>query len=256
MSTTASESGPPPTGTVALTVLATLVCIALAMGYTYIVFRVNGTEVVAKALVSTIIVPVFAGAPLYFMVIRRLRLLADTNVALSAAADRDGLTSCLNRSAFRRVADNVLTQERRNGCTGAGALLVIDVDHFKDVNDRFGHMRGDRALKLIAECVRKTVREGDNVGRIGGEEFAVLLSDADFRTAAIVAERIREAVAGARFFAGGHLVGLSVSVGGAVYEGSAAFHSLFEAADAKLYDAKHAGRDTVRIGTHGTLAAA
>ncbi|NOZ32385.1 MAG: GGDEF domain-containing protein [Alphaproteobacteria bacterium] len=226
----------------------------LAVGYTYLVFRVNGTEIVAKALVSTIIVPVFAGAPLYFMVFRRLRALADSNVALSVAADRDGLTACLNRSAFRRIADKVLTKDRRKGASGAGALLIIDVDHFKHVNDRFGHMRGDRALKLIADCVRQTVREGDSVGRIGGEEFAVLLRDADYRTAAIVAERIRKNVAEAKFFASGHRVELSVSVGGAVYEGQAAFHTLFEVADAKLYDAKHAGRDTVRIGNHVALA--
>jgi diguanylate cyclase (GGDEF)-like protein len=128
-----------------------------------------------------------------------------------------------------------------------GALLVIDADDFKQVNDRFGHDLGDHALRQIAAAILATVRRQDLVGRIGGEEFAVLLSGADYAIAARVAERIRRAVNAIVFAPGGTPCPLSVSIGGALFEAPAPFMALYRQADQRLYEAKHLGRDRVAL---------
>ena len=129
----------------------------------------------------------------------------------------------------------------------AGALLVIDVDHFKRINDSFGHDSGDEALKVIAETIRGAVRAVDLVGRIGGEEFGVFLPGTDPNRTLAVAERIRAAISAAEFSPTGSRVGLSVSVGGATFADQASFSELFRRADQRLYAAKLNGRNRVEI---------
>src|SRR5690606_27358019 len=108
-------------------------------------------------------------------------------------ASTDWLTTCLNRRAFTHLVSDHLEE------TEVGAFLVIDADHFKFINDHFGHDRGDEALQLMADTIMASVREGDIVGRIGGEEFGVFLPDAGPETARQFGERIRRAVADAPF---------------------------------------------------------
>ncbi len=137
--------------------------------------------------------------------------------------------------------------QRRQEAEGAGALLVIDADHFKAINDRFGHGQGDEALRIISRAIRNSVRGGDLVGRLGGEEFGVFLPGANEMNAADVAERIRRAIADAAFLPNGARCPLSVSVGGAVYEVRIDFSDLFRVADQRLYEAKEAGRNRVQL---------
>jgi diguanylate cyclase len=128
-----------------------------------------------------------------------------------------------------------------------GALLIIDVDHFKNVNDSFGHDCGDEALKIIAQAIKGVVREIDLVGRIGGEEFSVFLPGTDPNRTQLVAERIRAAVSTVEFYPTGNRCDLSVSVGGAIYDREATFSELFRQADQRLYAAKQNGRNRVEI---------
>jgi len=128
----------------------------------------------------------------------------------------------------------------------SGALLVVDVDHFKSINDTYGHDYGDRALKAIAASIRNAVRNGDMVGRLGGEEFGVLLAGADPGQARAIAERIRSSVADT-VFASGNARPISVSVGGVTFRKPASYEALFRAADRQLYDAKGAGRNRVML---------
>jgi diguanylate cyclase len=122
-------------------------------------------------------------------------------------------------------------KHRAAGNPRRGSALVIDVDHFKAVNDRFGHMFGDDALRKISSEIKESVRESDLVGRIGGEEFGVFLPGATRREAAVVAERIRASVNAAKFSPQAGLVPLSVSVGATVYGSRSSFNEMFRLAD-------------------------
>jgi diguanylate cyclase (GGDEF)-like protein len=187
--------------------------------------------------------PAALGGPiLLFMQIQSAQL-REANRRLEALASTDWLTDCLNRRAFTgRVAANL------DHSRGSGTLLVIDADHFKTVNDRFGHERGDEVLQMIARAIRDSVREGDLVGRLGGEEFGVFLKGAGFEAAHGAAERIRIAVNALFVASDGLAQRLSVSIGGAVCAGDVGFAELFRVADRRLYGAKHAGRNRVELG--------
>lgn len=165
-------------------------------------------------------------------------------------AQRDGMTGFLNREAFFRTLD--ATRRR----TDRGALLLVDADHFKRINDVFGHLVGDEALLRISAAIRTCVRDTDTVGRIGGEEFAVLLPGATPAETEAVAERIRREVEAIRFVpAAGRSLALTVSVGGIACHPEATVADLMRAADGRLYAAKDAGRNRVVLNGPGRLAA-
>lgn len=124
---------------------------------------------------------------------------------------------------------------------------MIDADHFKKINDRFGHYEGDVALKVIAQAIRSTVRRTDLVGRLGGEEFGVFLPGASQSGARMVAERIRQNDSRAAFRPASKAWQLSVSVGCAAFERRIGFSVLFRIADERLYEAKSAGRNRVML---------
>ncbi len=187
--------------------------------------------------------PTALGGPILLFLQLRSAQLRDATRRLELLASTDWLTDCLNRRAFTIRVSSSLTQT-----AGHGTLLVIDADHFKTVNDRFGHERGDEVLQLIANAIRDNVREGDLVGRIGGEEFGVFLEDAGAEAADLAAERIRAAVNALFISSEGLAQRLSVSIGGAVCAGNAGFSELFRIADRRLYEAKRAGRNRVELG--------
>jgi len=227
--------------------LGTLACIAVATGYNYLAFRDLGGEVLQRALLSAVVLPVILAMPLFSYLTIKLRRLSIANRRLDVVARTDSLTACLNRGAFTEMVNAYLEQAKFGTAPQCGALLVIDADHFKAINDRFGHDNGDEALMTIARTVRAMLGTGDFVGRMGGEEFAVFLPGVDETTAQATAERIRKAVSLAVFAPGGQLQPLSVSIGGAVFAGDIEFSELFRLADRRLYEAKHFGRNRVEI---------
>lgn len=154
----------------------------------------------------------------------------------------DGLTRVYNRRYFDERA--ALELERSARAREPMTLLLADIDHFKRVNDLFGHARGDEVLKLVARVLREGVRRGDIVCRYGGEEFALILPGTDARQAVAVAEALRRAVAQAKAVLGGPV---TISVGVACTEegAMASVTDLFHAADMALYEAKAAGRNRV-----------
>ncbi|WP_214403635.1 GGDEF domain-containing protein [Pseudonocardia lacus] len=175
---------------------------------------------------------------------------------LEEAANTDPKTGLLNAAAWHSLAEREL---RRTGrVDGPCGVLVLDLDHFKAVNDAHGHVVGDMVLKAVADEVASEVRERDLAGRFGGEEFVVLLAGPDRGAGAeleAVAERIRCRIAALQVVvptADGPLSvsGLTVSVGGAVASAVSGgdLQSLLQVADAALYAAKRAGRNTVRMG--------
>jgi diguanylate cyclase (GGDEF)-like protein len=158
----------------------------------------------------------------------------------------DGLTGLLNR---RAMEETLLAQMQRSRRTGEPfTVLMLDLDHFKTVNDRHGHAAGDRALKHTAAALKAELREVDAVGRFGGEEFLVLMPGATVETALPVAERLRTALVIDAPAEEGATLPLSASIGIAQWREPAEEPSrLLMRADAALYDAKLRGRDCVVV---------
>jgi diguanylate cyclase (GGDEF)-like protein len=162
-------------------------------------------------------------------------------------ASTDVLTGMANRRHFIDVAEREMPRAQRYG--RPMAVLVFDVDHFKSVNDRYGHATGDEALKAIARSALQTLRETDLLGRLGGEEFGVLLPETDLAGAAELAERLRAGIAVTRVTAvDGDDVTLSVSIGCAdVGPTDESIDCVLARADVALYRAKNTGRNRVEV---------
>ncbi|HET7679127.1 MAG TPA: GGDEF domain-containing protein [Xanthobacteraceae bacterium] len=162
------------------------------------------------------------------------------------AAMVDPLTGIANRRAFLTEGTQIMKRQSMN--QRPGAVLLIDLDHFKSINDRFGHAIGDRVLQVFAESASANVKKTDLVGRLGGEEFAAVLYDVDRERALITAERIRSAFAAAAVEVDGRPVMATVSVG-MVFNEDSTFDvsALLAQADQALYHAKERGRNRVEI---------
>jgi diguanylate cyclase (GGDEF)-like protein len=172
------------------------------------------------------------------VVVRRSGLVGQ----LQEQATRDTRTGLLNAGAWRSESERELDRSARSGADVS--LLMIDLDHFKALNDTYGHQAGDRALKAVAECLTETLRGYDAVGRYGGEEFAALLVDADELTGEAVAERVCAKIREIDI-AGGIRVTASIGVATAP-AARTDLDGLISRADAALYVAKNQGRDRVR----------
>jgi two-component system cell cycle response regulator len=171
------------------------------------------------------------------------------NARLEHLATTDPLTALLNR---RALTERLTTEmERALRYDGTVALLLIDLDHFKRVNDTHGHLVGDAVLRGVAELLTQAVRTSDLVGRYGGEEFLVVLPETDDEGAASFAERVRERVAAHEFRAwdDGRALRMTASIGVATFPAARIENvvDLFARADAALYRAKADGRDRVRV---------
>ncbi len=174
------------------------------------------------------------------------RLHADLDRALEMALT-DPLTGCYNQRYLNRHLTGLLAPRPGQGNAGAVSLLMIDVDHFKAVNDRFGHPEGDRALRAIADTMRSKLRAFDAIARYGGEEFAVVMPGTLPPEALVAAERLRSAIESLDCrTADGTRLTLTISIGVAHTGGQTpSAEALLRQADAALYAAKRAGRNQV-----------
>jgi two-component system cell cycle response regulator len=155
----------------------------------------------------------------------------------------DPLTDAYNRRfGLGRLREEYSRAVRAENPLG---VLMFDLDHFKSVNDVYGHLVGDRVLRAVASASRRVLRDGDVLVRYGGEEFLVLLPGAGQADVVEVGERIRRAVAETTVTEGDQRIGVSVSIGGTTYADLATFspEELVARADAALYAAKNAGRN-------------
>ncbi len=175
-----------------------------------------------------------------------------TELRHRTAAMIDPLTGIANRRSFLQDA-NALAN-RYVADPRPTAVLAIDLDHFKSINDRFGHAAGDRVLEIFADAARQIVRSSDLIGRLGGEEFAAVLYDVSPEKAVAVAERIRTAFADSTADIDGNPVAATLSIGIAHCAGSMLdLQNLLARADQALYFAKKNGRDRVEIAASADL---
>jgi two-component system, cell cycle response regulator len=188
--------------------------------------------------------------------------LATANTQLELLATTDPLTHAANRRHFFEVTQREHQRSLRTGI--AWSLMLIDLDHFKAINDAYGHPSGDRVLMSFIDVVQPMLRNGDLLGRIGGEEFAVLMPGADPDAACAAAERMRRTVEALKVPSlDGRMIDVSISIGVATWgRDTRDVSDVMNAADRRLYAAKHAGRnrvvwqDGVVASSHGAFSSA
>jgi diguanylate cyclase (GGDEF)-like protein len=161
---------------------------------------------------------------------------------LEALADTDQLTSIYNRRKFDELLNIELRQETRY--PRGLCLMMLDIDHFKKINDRLGHAAGDTVLKEIAHLIDDSRREADTFFRVGGEEFCLITFASNGANLETAAEKIRKTIAQHDFDKAGHL---TISIGATHYRPGDDYDSLFKRVDGALYKAKQSGRDQVVI---------
>ena len=166
----------------------------------------------------------------------------DAHDEIEYRANHDFLTGLLNRRQFNATAEASLARQRDGT---PNVALAIDVDHFKSINDTHGHPLGDRVLQVVAGLLTAGLRKGDILGRLGGEEFAIVLPGAGIEEGTRVAERLREAIAAAALQHGDVAIATSVSIGLVEFHAPANLPRMLSLADEALYEAKNAGRNRV-----------
>lgn len=171
--------------------------------------------------------------------------------AYKVAATTDPLTTLLNRRGFFEAAGAMMTANQ-SGMQPV-SVLAFDLDHFKSINDTYGHSGGDATLQMFAAVARKTMRGGDVIGRLGGEEFVAILAGT-LAEAAIAAERVRAAFAAATVDLDGAQIAATVSIGVACGSPKASVESLIARADSALYRAKANGRNRVELADEAVAA--
>lgn len=175
----------------------------------------------------------------------------DLREQLYNAATRDALTGAQNRRAFEELMARDMTFSRRHKT--ALSVVLFDIDHFKKINDTYGHTAGDEVLKQLVKRVQETRRVEDTLVRLGGEEFCVVLAGTPEAGAVLAAERLRLAISRLPFEVGGASIPVTVSLGVAQYSPASHLNleALMHAADQCLYEAKRAGRNRVASDARG-----
>jgi diguanylate cyclase (GGDEF)-like protein len=197
--------------------------------------RLRQTQAVALVLFVILLAAVFTVAVRKFRQARHLQNLAST----------DDLTGLANRRALMAFANDAVERAHRDQV--ALAVLMIDIDHFKRINDSHGHAVGDQVLRHASRVLTAGLRERDRLGRVGGEEFVAVLPGATLAQARQVAERMRNAIDAARLIGPSGEVRFTVSIGVAGAQMAESADALLERADAALYAAKNGGRNAVVI---------
>jgi diguanylate cyclase (GGDEF)-like protein len=177
------------------------------------------------------------------------------NRVLAEVSARDALTGLYNRWYVMEKIESEMNRSLRHG--SPVALMMLDIDHFKRVNDSFGHAAGDSVLKSFGQVLRESCRVYDVPGRYGGEEFCIVLPETRVGNTTAVAERIRQRLAQSRFDVGGGSVAITASMGIAGMEaddGIVTSATLVERADRALYSAKNHGRNRIEVWATGLAA--
>lgn len=181
----------------------------------------------------------YAKQSIYFFL--RMR---ESNERLREMATRDVLTGSLNARAYYEICDSMISLAQRNGTPYS--VLFIDLDHFKSINDTWGHAAGDVVLKAVADCLARNMRASDAMGRIGGEEFSVFLPNTDVAGATVLAETIRKSIENLMPSIGDRELKITASIGVARnHHSDQSMLEIQKLADQAMYRAKAAGRNRV-----------
>ena len=177
-------------------------------------------------------------------VAKRTEALQISNDKLKELATKDSLTGILNRGGFFQTAQHLLMLSQRQ--KSAASFILMDLDYFKNINDTYGHFVGDKVLINFTQIIQSFLRKSDLIGRVGGEEFAIFLSDTGIDGAFQLADKIRKAIGSSPLEVEGEIVSYTVSLGvDSSQEKDYSIDQLYKRADLKLYGAKDKGRNRV-----------
>lgn len=216
--------------TLIVTILGTLACTALVAWFNGLAGKVGNLAIAAGL-----------AAPLFFYFANGLRCITVARRRRIVTASTDALTGVFNRRAFVAAANAYFAAVHEYDRPARGALLAIDIDNLKAINDAFGHETGDRAIAEVAHALRAVVRSTDLVGRLGGDEFGILLIGTDQIQSQAVADRVSHAIETIRFTVDDGAQPLAVSTGIALFGETTTLPDLIDAADRALYAAKQNG---------------
>ena len=226
------------------TVLISFISIGCSEAGIAVVYLVGGPAAfhVNNAMLLAAVLPVLVTVPITYYVAGTSLALIKSRAKLRELANTDPLTNLPNRRLFFTAAAELLAET-----TEPVSLLVIDADHFKEINDSYGHATGDKALIAIADILRSSFRQSDLICRVGGEEFAVVLPGMDILQAEKLATRVVRKVCDSPIVEDGAIIEFSVSCGVADTSSSQSLQTLFKAADDAMYVAKKRGRNCVAL---------
>lgn len=201
-------------------------------------------------MVSLLVASVFSQSVIFHVYTNRadsyFRRMHASNMRLRHMAQHDALTGVLNLRAMTEVTDRLMDLARRQ--SGRYAVLFVDLDHFKRINDEHGHEAGDNVLKAVASCMNARLRKTDVLGRIGGEEFLAFLPDTDAVGALILAEALRQDIESLMPSVNGQPLRITASIGVATpSDGLESLGTLQKHADQAMYQAKASGRNWVTL---------
>ena len=212
----------------------------------FLIIEQNQAEILKsarKSLILNIVIGLLVTGLVTFLVILTINLF---HSKLDALASMDELTGLYNRRKFQEMFEHELTLVQRYGYPLS--LLLIDVDHFKSVNDRFGHQIGDKILKTISQSLKREIREIDVIGRWGGEEFVILLHKTESEQAYQIAERLRNSIIRQNIIINKEKIFLTISIGisNAARENNIT-ETMLQQADQAMYEAKQQGRNVTVV---------
>ena len=189
--------------------------------------------------------------PLLYTCSRMAKRIAALRLEVQRAGQRDGLTACLNEQTFSALVDTYADRRAAGKDSTRGTVVLIHLDELQSVNDRFGYSWGNEALMKVAAAIRGTVRQGDIVGRVSGNQFGVFLPGANEADAKSVADRIYKSVTGIEFFPTGIRYPLSIRAGAVIVADQTKFDTLLKAAESTLELTKGQDQDWIKYTSIG-----
>lgn len=220
-----------------------LLSIAMTAALDVIVKRqVVNADLIIGTLVSSFVAP-----PVWYINLKLADRMMRAEASLQATLRQDALTGLFNRRHFFEIAEIEFERAKRYG--NPLSVMMLDLDYFKQINDQYGHLVGDKALIKVAQLCKTMMRSADLVARYGGEEFAILLPQTGIDEAELLAERLRTSIGALDILIDAHHLRLCMSIGVAQLEAEERdFDSVLARADAALYHAKNTGRNRTSRG--------
>ena len=215
--------------------------VILAEIFVFTIYSFLDPSSIPRASIVTLVVSTVVAFPIGYYIHNQNARLRRLSRQLAQIASTDQMSGLMNRTAFLQAVEVALHTPM--GGPTAGSFLFIDVDHFKKLNDDFGHSIGDDAIRAIANAIKSTPPAEALVGRIGGEEFGLFLPNANKKMAKSVAENIRRNVRKLVYNKGAKHHRLSVSIGGSLHQAGQSLSEFVQRADERMYLAKSGGRN-------------
>ncbi len=221
-------------------VVVTVISMVSAVSMNYLIFP---AAFLGRTVPGTMIIVTLVSIPTCLFVGAKVRENVRLSEELRRLVERDRLTDVATRDFFF----SQMAQEP----DAYGMSLMVDIDFFKRVNDTYGHLTGDKVISHVAAVLQDEVRPKDIVCRFGGEEFVIFLADADHGAGAVMAERLRAAVANSPIDDAGTTLSVTVSIGGSLKQATDHIETAIQRADDALYRAKNGGRNQVHMSSIG-----